>query len=386
MNRMDAPPHHRPAHIGALDGLRGIAILLVIPHNADIFSNSAAWLWPAALLAHAGWIGVQLFFVLSGFLITRNLLDSRDAGNYFRAFYWRRVLRIFPLYYLTLIAGLVLAPRISQLGSGAPASHQNQVWLWTFLSNWAQPLGLEVSGFSHFWSLAIEEQFYLLWPGIVLLLAGPRLIWMCAGLVAVAFVSRLVLLHQGANPDMVYMFTVCRMDALAIGAAAAVLELSGRCTRWLGTHSRAALGWSAAVLIILAVTSHAYAVYDRTTLTIGYPLMAAAFAAVILVLAAQARGLAHWLNRLLSMGWLRSVGRYSFAMYVFHLPLLVIFGDQIRRVFAFTGSALPLVYALVAILLSYVAGFLSYHLIEKHFLRLKHLVTPRTRAELRTEP
>src|SRR5262245_39580963 len=157
---------HVPPHIPALDGLRGIAILLVIPHNADVFSNSAAWLWPAALLAHAGWIGVQLFFVLSGFLITRNLLDSRAADNYFQSFYWRRVLRIFPLYYLTLIAGLVIAPRLFQFPSGALASLQNQAWLWTFLSNWTQPLGLEVSGFSHFWSLAIEEQFYLVWPGI----------------------------------------------------------------------------------------------------------------------------------------------------------------------------------------------------------------------------
>ena len=98
--------HTARAHIPALDGLRGVAILLVIPHNADIFSNSAPWLWPIALLAHAGWIGVQLFFVLSGFLITRNLLASRGAPHYFRTFYARRALRIFPLYFLTLVAAL----------------------------------------------------------------------------------------------------------------------------------------------------------------------------------------------------------------------------------------------------------------------------------------
>ena len=87
-------------HFSALDGLRGLAILLVIPHNADAFHGT---LWPAAILAHLGWIGVQLFFVLSGFLITGNLLDSRNAPNYYRSFFARRVLRIFPLYYGVLI-------------------------------------------------------------------------------------------------------------------------------------------------------------------------------------------------------------------------------------------------------------------------------------------
>ena len=120
------------AHIPALDGLRGVAILLVIPHNADIFSNSAAWLWPMALLAHAGWVGVQLFFVLSGFLITRNLLASRGDSNYLRSFYARRALRIFPLYFLTLFVGLVLLPQLVTYTPEALASHQHQPWLWTF--------------------------------------------------------------------------------------------------------------------------------------------------------------------------------------------------------------------------------------------------------------
>jgi peptidoglycan/LPS O-acetylase OafA/YrhL len=182
------------AHIPALDGLRGIAILLVIPHNADIFSQSAPWLWPIALVAHAGWIGVQLFFVLSGFLITRNLLDTRRDANYLRSFYVRRALRIFPLYFLTLFVGLVVLPHVVQFSPGALASHHNQVWLWTFLSNWAQPYGLEVSGFSHFWSLAVEEQFYLVWPFVVLFAAGTRLFWVSVVVALAAFVSRVVLM------------------------------------------------------------------------------------------------------------------------------------------------------------------------------------------------
>jgi peptidoglycan/LPS O-acetylase OafA/YrhL len=89
-----------PRHLPALDGLRAIAILLVIPHNVYVFERTGGWLAPFAWLANAGWIGVQLFFVLSGFLITRNLLDSRGASNYYSAFFGRRILRIFPLYFL----------------------------------------------------------------------------------------------------------------------------------------------------------------------------------------------------------------------------------------------------------------------------------------------
>src|SRR5437868_9650544 len=144
-------------YIPALDGLRGLAILLVIPHNADIFSNSSPWLWPVALLAHAGWIGVQLFFVLSGFLITRNLLDSHTTDNYFTAFYGRRALRILPVYFLTLFVALTVLPHLISFSAGALASHQHQVWLWSFLINWMQPFGIDVSGFSHFWSLSVEE-------------------------------------------------------------------------------------------------------------------------------------------------------------------------------------------------------------------------------------
>jgi peptidoglycan/LPS O-acetylase OafA/YrhL len=176
-------------HIPALDGLRGIAILLVVPHNADVFSHSAAWLWPFALVAHAGWLGVQLFFVLSGFLITRNLIDSRDAPNYLRAFFGRRVLRIFPLYFATLFLCLVLLPHIVDFAPGTLASHRHQLGLWTFTINWVQPFGADVSGFSHFWSLAVEEQFYLVWPFVVLAAAGTRLFRICIVLAAVALAA-----------------------------------------------------------------------------------------------------------------------------------------------------------------------------------------------------
>jgi peptidoglycan/LPS O-acetylase OafA/YrhL len=370
-----APDIAARAHIPALDGLRGLAILLVIPHNADNFSQSAAWLWPIALLAHAGWIGVQLFFVLSGFLITRNLLDTRHDANYLRSFYIRRVLRIFPLYYFTLFVGLVVLPHVVTFSAGALASHQNQIWLWTFLSNWKQPYGVEVSGFSHFWSLAVEEQFYLFWPFVVLFAAGSRLLWICLMLVVLAVLSRVMLMHADARPEMLYMFTNCRMDALALGAAAAALSFSPACLQWIAENIRVLMLSVFAVVLTAALLSHSYAVYDPRTLIVGQTLLAGAFALLILNIGSIPPGtFGHWLRRLFEMRWLRTVGRYSFAMYVFHLPILTVFGDDIEGFWAFTGSANPLLYALTAIALSFLAGMVSWHLIEKHFLRLKPIL------------
>jgi peptidoglycan/LPS O-acetylase OafA/YrhL len=367
-----APELRERAHIPALDGLRGIAILLVIPHNADTFSQSPGWLWPVALLAHAGWIGVQLFFVLSGFLITRNLLARRGTDDYLRSFYGRRALRIFPLYFLTLIAGLVVLPAIFTFSPGALSSHQNQVWLWTFLSNWAQPFGHEVSGYSHFWSLAVEEQFYLVWPFVVLLAAGTRLFWICAAVAVAALLSRVVMMMAGARPEMLYMFTNCRMDALALGAAAAVLSQNAAVMQWTSRRIRPLILAVVGTLAIAALGTHVFEVYDPGTLIAGQTVLALAFAVVMLGAGHVPRvGAFGLIPRVLEMRWLRLVGKYSFAMYVFHLPLLIVFGHDLKRLAAPAGSAAPLVTALAAVVLSFIAGLLSYHLIEKHFLRLK---------------
>src|SRR5689334_23882729 len=96
------------------------------------------------MLAHTGWIGVQLFFVLSGFLITGNLLDSQGSPNYYQSFFARRVLRIFPLYYGVLIVRFLLLPHFVELPQTMTDSAHNQIWLWTFLVNWTEPFGIGV--------------------------------------------------------------------------------------------------------------------------------------------------------------------------------------------------------------------------------------------------
>src|SRR5579862_7894518 len=145
----------RSTHYPALDGLRGVAILSVmVEHLAP------------RLLAGGGWVGVDLFFVLSGFLITGVLLDGKDDPHRGRTFYVRRALRIFPLYYATL-ALITFGPLAKALALGLSA--QTLGWYWIYGTNWQIALGMAHIGgpIAYFWSLAVEEQFYLIWPLII---------------------------------------------------------------------------------------------------------------------------------------------------------------------------------------------------------------------------
>ena len=370
-------------HIPALDGLRAIAILLVIPHNVYVFDSIRGWLVPFAWISSFGWVGVQLFFVLSGFLITRNLLDSRGAANYYSAFFGRRILRIFPLYFLTLAFFLLLLPQLVNLSADIRDSYANQIWLWLFLSNWAQPFGKEVYWFSHFWSLAVEEQFYFVWP-LVVATVTRRLIPVCVTIIIAAFAIRVGMAEAGAKPEMLYMFTVCRMDALACGALAAVLTGSPQFMNRVREHADWLLG---VVLIILALGSaytHSYAAYEMPTLTVGHTLLALCITAVLLVIVAGPRDyITRSLEVVLSLAPLRSVGKVSYAMYLFHLPIATgIIAPLVLPELKKLGPGFPVWYALVNILCSYLVALASWHLIEKHFLRAKRFFVPAKEARI----
>src|SRR4051812_8053988 len=188
---MTQPLQLRP-HFPGLDGLRGLAILMVmILHFGGTTEQgmSGLNLWFSRITG-AGWCGVDLFFVLSGFLITGILYDAKGTPGGLRNFYARRVLRIFPLYYATLIVLFVILPLLApgpNPGLDKVALHQG--WLWLYLSNFAAVFigdhtfaaGLVQAG--HFWSLAIEEQFYLVWPLIVLTLRRETLINICVAVI-----------------------------------------------------------------------------------------------------------------------------------------------------------------------------------------------------------
>lgn len=363
-------------HIRPLDGVRGLAILLVIPHNSEeLFHHTSGIVRLAGIVASAGWIGVQLFFVLSGFLITRNLLDSKGATNYFRVFFARRILRIFPLYYATLIVALIVVP----LCLGTPLAHlfqRDELWLWLFMLNWAHPLGTSTYGLPHFWSLAVEEQFYFLWPFIVSRIAPRSLLKVCAGIAVAAFVIRTLMHFGGATGEMIYEFTVCRMDALAIGAATAVLFQDPAGIAWVKRWERYFVPVAVVLTLGGAFVTDAYTSSFVGTQTIGHTLLAVIFALTLLACVADEGQYNKLFQRVFDWSALRSVGRYSYGMYVLHFPIFLWLQTHSAVYDRTFGRWSPLAFVATMMILAYCAAFVSYQLLEKPFLSLKRFFVP----------
>jgi peptidoglycan/LPS O-acetylase OafA/YrhL len=353
----------------ALDGLRGIAILLVLAHGFDVIQTTHGLGHAVDLALDLGWIGVQLFFVLSGFLITGILLDTRTQPGYYRKFLVRRVLRIFPLYYGTLFVAFFIAPYVVHV---PPGHGDHQIWLWTYLANFAAPLGRSEPVFPHFWSLAVEEQFYIVWPLVVWIVGRRGVLAVGTVLVVIAIAARVyVRAHYGEMAA--YMFTPCRMDALAIGAIAAAL-IRGERFRSMIAHHKASLmaGAGFAVVVAGAVIGHLLREGPNMQ-TVGYTVIALGFALLLVAALPQRRLPA----RLLGWAPLRTIGLYSYGMYVFHAPLHVYVGLPIlARLDATPGVPAGFVYGLAMTLVTLGLAALSYHLFEVRFLRLKPKLAP----------
>jgi peptidoglycan/LPS O-acetylase OafA/YrhL len=374
-----------PAHLPALDGVRGIAILWVMLHNLSLMEIAPG----SGKLMHllidgldAGWAGVTLFFALSGFLITGILLDSRHQPGYFRNFYARRVLRIFPLYYGVLFVAFVLIPLlVHPVPAHVAEDLPEQLWLWTYLSNWGLPYGIADYTFPHFWSLAVEEQFYLLWPLLVYSRDPRAVVRLALGLAAVSLLVRVAMVFAGAPMEALYAFSVTRMDALALGgAAAAVLRVPA----WRGWVLQRAGRLLAAAGLLFAVAFlgfHALRRLDTMTQTIGYTVLAVCFSLLVLALAcADAVGEQRWWARWWRIAPLRVLAKYSYGMYIFHKilgdvwgkPWMRAHGDAVMR-----STPAHLAYFAVGVLATLCIAMLSYHLVEKRFLQLKPLFAGR---------
>ena len=217
-------------HVPALDGLRGIAVLVVIVYHftAGHVSTSIGHSFHgiASQFANIGWGGVDLFFVLSGFLITGILYDAKGAPHYFSNFWMRRVLRISPLYYGVLIAIFFIGPLICSYSSLVRQHLNEQIWAWAYGLNfyYALPSHVLINVFwlQHFWSLAIEEQFYLIWPFVIFFLKPKTAMCISAFCIGLALLLRVILVVDHYDPIVVWNLTPCRMDGLALGCLCAL--------------------------------------------------------------------------------------------------------------------------------------------------------------------
>jgi peptidoglycan/LPS O-acetylase OafA/YrhL len=371
------------AHLPALDGVRGLAIALVMACHFSLGAEPSLMLDKVFVYSFSsGWIGVDLFLVLSGFLITTILLDARDRAHYFRNFYIRRTLRIFPLYYAVLIATLVIPVFVWPAAMGSQwfdTISARAAWFWTYTTNIdiAFNGGWRVGGIlGHFWSLALEEQFYLVWPAVVWLVPVRRLRQVCVGIILAAVVIRLGL--RSVNMDLAaYTLMPARADALAAGAWLAAAVHTGVDLARLQRTAWWILIVSGGAMTMMFMRQHPLFELAADVQIVGYSLLAFGGTALI-ALALNTRGVETPLGRFIGHPTLRFLGKYSYAIYCVHplveyalkrlpIPLTV---DTFPAV---AGSLLPalIAYSAVAFALSTGLALISWHMLEKHFLRLR---------------
>jgi peptidoglycan/LPS O-acetylase OafA/YrhL len=363
----------RGERVPVLDGLRAVACLLVILHHCGRGGPGASL--AVALynrVSASAWVGVDLFFVLSGFLITGLLLDARERAGGLRRFWERRALRILPLAYVFLAVVF-----FSPLWRAAPwhaAVRAEQAWFWLYANNWLALTapGLDPGVLGHFWSLAIEEQFYLCWPLVVLFVPAARLRMVCAILLAASAAGHGLAAAFHVGTTLVYDLTPWRLDGILLGSWLAVgLRRDG----WLRlpplslSHRGLALAAGAVAVALL---------WPARGLPAGDPWVRAAGSAgaavtfTLLLWAALLSPQGALARRLLEARPLAALGRISYGLYVLHFPIVL----ALRAVWPAPDGSLRdcLAFFAATVALSAVAATLSWFSLERPMLRLR----PRT--------
>ena len=364
----------------ALDGLRGFAALSVIachyqPHPVQP-AGVVQKLWAAVV--DTGWCGVDLFFVLSGFLITGILLKARGSDRYFSSFYARRALRILPLYYGLCLVSLVILPAVAGLAEQRPAPDGGggqAIWYWLFLQNFAGILEVERNRtLSVTWSLAVEEHFYLVWPLLVWALGAAVSLRAILVVLVGQFVARNVLFALGTPAESLHAWSFTHLDGIALGS---VLAIAWSDRRRYGGLLRAirvqtwvsAPAWTALVGVVSFNPVTWDTAYHPAMVTVGYTVCSLAFSGLLLN-CLERDGLA---ARLFASRPLRACGRYSYAMYLLHFPVLSLVTAASRFAPGATadGEALRVAVAAVSLAATYALSALSWHVLEKRVLALK---------------
>lgn len=338
-----------------LDGVRAVAALMVMfLHFFGTVQPKDHFFGLLNRFASFGQTGVSIFFVLSGFLITRILMQTKDNARYFSDFYIRRALRILPLYYLFLIIYYYIAP-ILQHTAVVPFS--NQAYYWVYLQNFAMTFNWPSAGPGHFWSLAVEEHFYFMWPLLVYFLSKKGVKIAVAIILVVAFLCRLAVIKAGYEA---FYLTFDRMDELAIGALLAVWESDGK----LAGKAKAffisfLLVIIPTVLIWVKFTGNALVIIQ----VIKYNLISTTCFCLVGYVVALKQDVG--VNKLLGTRFFQFSGKISYGLYVYH-PLVFVL---VVPLFPPTTSV-PLLFV-ACFGSAYLIAFLSYRFFESKFIAMK---------------
>ena len=357
---MTADPSRQ--RIVGLDGLRAVAVLGVLFFHLDL---------PGAQL---GWAGVELFYVLSGFLITRILLDLRTQPAYLRTFYFRRALRILPIYFLVIAVTSLLA-----LATDRPESLATLPYYLLYLQNYyPQIASLNSEGIpltNHTWTLAVEEQFYWLWPIVVLVATGRRLRAVLLFMFIAAPAARLGLLLWTGNPFAGIASLVAQIDALAAGAFLATVRVP-TAAKGLFARRGAVSAAAGVILLFLLVDASGLAAFAEPTQWAIRPVnvlvlsgMALLFGGVTAVTLAGVRPV----TAVLAFPPLAHLGRISYGLYLYY-PLAIFFATVVADAISPDRSRTErgLVLTAGAVLLNYVLALGSWRYLERPILRYRN--------------
>ena len=325
-----------------------------------------------------GWAGVDLFFALSGFLITNILLNTREKSKYFFNFYMRRSLRIFPLYYVFLLVCFIGLGLLAKR-TGDPRFvwiTENQLWYWLYIPNWLFALNNGVSEFralDHTWSLAIEEQFYMIWPALVYFLGTRVFKFLCMGFILIFIGFRIYFVANGLDTFALYVHTLARFDSLIWGALVACAIREQAWMSFFREHKKKLFSVSSLfVLVIIIINGGKLHHLYPATQTIGYTALSIFFSLLILALV---DGSFPKLNPFFRSKPMTFFGKYSYGIYIFHVPVMSAMRNYVKKLAYITGGAYPLVDVTVFLLLTMAIylpiALLSWHLLEKHFIKLK---------------
>ena len=357
---MNPDKPNRP-HYPALDGLRGLCCLLVIFYHTFYFvlEKYLSFIW----------VSIDIFFVLSGFLITDILLNLNLNKKSIFTFYIKRGLRVFPLYYLSLILFFIILPVLSINTLNVDYYKQNQVWFWSFLQNWLMIFNPpKESSLVHLWSMAVEEQFYLLWPLIILFVKKPKRLLLIIITLLLAVIAFRFWIWDIKIEKIEYgnLYSFTRIDGICVGCIVALLKKINPGY----INKRIAI-----IVLTIAGLNFLFYYLNRESSMPYFGLIGFfTFSIVVGILVDEIINNENSIfSKIFRFPPLRFIGKISYGTYIFHLPVYLAFKPYVESWAASHIEEIPPPYFASGVLtiLSFIIGYLSYKYFEIHFLRLK---------------